>query len=205
MTTLQPATLEILANRTMEAIVVGASAGGVDAMLHIFKGLPQHYPLPIIALLHMQETRESKLAELFQHHLNLQVKEATDKESIAPGTLYFAPASYHLSIEHNLQFSLSCEAPLHFSRPSIDILMESAADAYGEALVGILLTGANPDGAAGMRAIKQAGGLAIVQDPDEAEVDYMPRAAIQLQTPDMILRLGRINQLLITLGEQHVH
>lgn len=202
---MQKKLLQSLKKRTIQAVVVGASAGGVDAMLTLFHRLPTCYPIPIVALLHMQNLRESKLAALFQHHLNLPVKEAEDKEEIAPGTLYFAPPGYHLSIECNLQFSLSCEAPLHFSRPAIDILMESAADAYKSTLLGILLTGANQDGAAGLQAVKQMGGLSIVQDPDEAEIDYMPRAAISLQKPDLILRLADIEKLLITLGERHVH
>lgn len=202
---MQKKLFQSLKQRTIQAVVVGASAGGVDAMLKLFHRLPMRYPIPIVAMLHMQNLRESKLAELFQHYLSLPVKEAEDKEEIAPGTLYFAPPGYHLSIEHNLQFSLSCEAPLHFSRPAIDILMESAADAYEAALLGILLTGANQDGAAGLQAVKQAGGLSVVQDPDEAEIDYMPRAAISLQKPDLILRLADIEQLLIKLGERHVH
>ncbi|ABE50854.1 chemotaxis protein CheB [Methylobacillus flagellatus] len=202
---MQKAFCHLLQQRMIRAVVIGASAGGVNAMLKLFHRLPARYPMPIVALLHMQHMRDSRLPELFQHHLRMPVKEAEDKEEIAPGTLYFAPPGYHLAIEHNLQFSLSCEAPLHFSRPAIDILMESAADAYADTLLGILLTGANPDGAAGLRAVKQAGGLSVVQDPDEAEIDYMPRAAISLQQPDLVLRLADIEQLLISLGETYVH
>lgn len=187
------------------AIVVGASAGGIHAMMQICKDLPTNYPLPIIVTLHMQDMRDSRLAALFQHHLRLRVKDAEDKESIRPGILYFAVPGYHLSIERERVFSFSCEPPLHFSRPSIDILMESAVDAYGANLMGILMTGANQDGAAGLLAIKQAGGICVVQDPAEAEIDYMPKSALALQTPDLILTLAEINALLISLGDHHVH
>lgn len=189
----------------IDAIIVGASAGGVEAMLSLFRHLPPHYRLPIIAALHMQEMRDSLLADLFQHYVAFEVKEAQDKEAIQGSTLYFACPGYHLSIEQSRQFSLSCEPPLHFSRPAIDYLMESAADAYGEHLAGILLTGANEDGAAGLQKIRQAGGLTIVQDPAEAVADTMPLSAIKLDPGHLVLELGKIQQLLIALGEQHVH
>ncbi|MCB5185875.1 chemotaxis protein CheB [Methylobacillus gramineus] len=199
-----PAFAPYLVDRNIHAVVIGASAGGVDAMLRLFSGLPATYPLPLIALLHMQEMRESRLATVFQHRMSMRVKEAEDKETIVPGKLYFASAGYHLSIEHSLSFSISCEPPLHFSRPSIDILMESAADAYGPTLMGILLTGASHDGAMGMQKIKESGGLTVIQDPAEAEVAYMPQEAIKLQTPDLILNLADIHRLLMILDHQHV-
>lgn len=191
--------------QNIAAVVVGASAGGIHAMMRICRDLPTDYPLPIIVTLHMQDMRDSRLAALFQHHLHLRVKDAEDKESIRAGKLYFAVPGYHLSIERDRVFSLSCEPPLHFSRPSIDILMESAVDAYGASLMGILMTGANQDGAAGLLAIKQAGGFCVVQDPTEAEIDYMPKSALALKTPDLILTLAEINSLLLSLGDHHVH
>jgi two-component system, chemotaxis family, protein-glutamate methylesterase/glutaminase len=127
------------------------------------------------------------------------VREAADKEIIAPATLYFAGSGYHLSIEMDRSFSLSCEAPVHFSRPSIDVLMESAADAYGAGLAGILLTGANFDGAAGLAKIRQRGGLTVVQDPGEAQVRTMPEAAIRKRQPNLILTLDGIRRLLLKL------
>jgi two-component system chemotaxis response regulator CheB len=130
------------------------------------------------------------------------VVEALDKSRIEPGTLYFACAGYHLSVEQDLSFSLSCEAPLHYSRPSIDILMESAADAYGERLLGIVLSGANHDGAAGLARIKRMGGMTVVQNPEQAQAGTMPRAAIELTQPDLILPLQEIHSLLLTL-EKH--
>ena len=125
--------------------------------------------------------------------------QAEDKGSLRPGTIYFAPPGYHLSIENERAFSLSQEDPVHFSRPAIDILMASAADAYGARLCGILLTGARADGAAGMARISAAGGFTVVQDPDEAEMPTMPAAAIKLRAPNLILPLRDIRSLLANL------
>lgn len=185
----------------VDAIVIGASAGGVDALLKLLPALPENFQLPIIALLHLPERRESQLAELFRQRLLIDVCEATDKQNIAAATLYFAGPGYHLSIEKTRSFSLSCEAPVHFSRPSIDLLMESAADAYGTRLAGILLTGANQDGAAGLANIGQQGGLTVVQDPQEAQVATMPEAAILKRRPDLILKLDGICNLILELDK----
>ncbi|MYM33127.1 chemotaxis protein CheB [Duganella sp. FT94W] len=188
-----------LAGRTVEAVVIGASAGGVGALLRLLPGLPAHYPCAVVAVLHLPEGRQSQLAGVFQQRMKLPVREARDKEDLASGTLYFAGSGYHLSVELDRSFSLSCEAPVHFARPAIDYLMASAADAYGPALVGILLTGANQDGAAGIAAIGQAGGLTVVQDPREAEVPTMPQEAIRLRQPDLVLPLDEIHTLLMML------
>jgi two-component system chemotaxis response regulator CheB len=188
-----------LAGRSIEAVVIGASAGGVGALLHLLPGLPADYGRAVVALLHLPENRQSQLADVFRHRMVLPVREASDKEPVASGTLYFAGSGYHLSVEQDRSFSLSCEAPLHFARPAIDFLMESAADVYGERLLGILLTGANQDGAAGMAAIGAAGGLTVVQDPDEAEVATMPLEAIRLRPPDLVLTLDDIHTLLLML------
>jgi two-component system chemotaxis response regulator CheB len=189
----------VLAGRNIEAVVIGASAGGVGALLRLLPGLPADYGCAMVAVLHIPDGRQSHLAGVFQQRMNLPVHEARDKEQIAAGTLYFAGSGYHLSVEQDRSFSLSCEAPLHFARPAIDYLMESAADAYGPALVGILLTGANQDGAAGLAAIGAAGGLTVVQDPREAEVPTMPQEAIRLRQPDLILPLDEIHTLLMML------
>ncbi len=188
------------ATRRIDAVVIGASAGGFEALLAVLQGLPAGFPMPICALLHLPDNHESRLAELFGYRLALQVREARDKESLAPGVLYFAPPGYHLSIEVDCSFSLSCEDRVSYARPSIDVLFMSAADAYRDRLAGILLTGANFDGAAGLAGIRLAGGLAIVQDPDSAEVSTMPEAAIRRMTPDLILPLAEINSLLRKLG-----
>lgn len=185
-----------LAGRRVEAVVIGASAGGVEALGALLPALPAGYTLPVFCILHLPGDRESRLAELFAERLPLRVKEAADKEAIEPGTVYFAGAGYHLSVESDFTFSVSCEPPVHFARPAIDVLMESSADAYGAGLAGILLTGANHDGAAGMAAIHAAGGLTVVQDPDEAQVATMPQSAIDRFTPHLILPLARIGALL---------
>ena len=188
-----------LTGRGIEAVVIGASAGGVGALLHLLPGLPAGYGRPVVALLHLPENRHSQLADVFQQRMSLPVREAADKEPVSSGTLYFAGSGYHLSVEQDRTFSLSCEAPWHFARPSIDFLMESAADAYGPRLLGILLTGANNDGAAGMAAIGAAGGLTVVQDPQDAEVATMPKEAIRLRAPDLVLPLDDIHTLLLML------
>lgn len=120
----------------IEAIVIGASAGGVQALLSLFSGLPSDFRLPIVTVLHLASGRDSQLPEIFRHRLTLDVREAADKEKIKPSTLYFAGPGYHLSVEADRSFSLSCEEPLHYSRPSINVLMVSAADAYGSGLAG---------------------------------------------------------------------
>ncbi|ALE88174.1 chemotaxis protein CheB [Pseudomonas versuta] len=185
--------------RPVDAVVVGASAGGVEALLAIFKDLPGDFGLPIIVVLHLPDERRSQLAEVFDRRLSIAVKEAGDKEPIIPGTLYFAAPGYHLSVEDDYSFSFSQEARVHYSRPSIDYLFESAADAYQQRLAAILLTGANQDGAQGLETIKLRGGLTIVQDPEEALVATMPQAALDRIQPDYILPLCGIGRLLCEL------
>jgi two-component system chemotaxis response regulator CheB len=136
---------------------------------------------------------------VFAERLQVAACEAEDKQALAGGTVYFAPADYHLSVESDRVFSLSCEPPHNFSRPAIDYAMASAADVYGPALVGILLTGASQDGAAGLAAIGEAGGLTVVQDPTEAHVRVMPQEAIRRRAPDLILPLREIRKLLTML------
>lgn len=183
----------------VEAIVVGASAGGVEALLNLFSDFPEGFQLPVIVVLHLPDERRSQLAEVFDRRLALPVKEADDKEQIVPGTLYFAAPGYHLSVEQDRSLSLSQEERLHHSRPAIDYLFESAADAYGHNLAAVLLTGANQDGARGLAEVKRQGGLTIVQDPDEAHVSTMPDAALALHQPDYILPLRGISRLLAEL------
>lgn len=197
-----PEAVAAAATRRIEAVVIGASAGGFGALLAILGGLPAGYPLTLVAVLHLPESHDSRLAELFGHRLALQVREARDKEPLAAGVLYFAPSGYHLSIEDDRSFSLSCEDRVSFARPSIDVLFASAADAYGKSLAGVLLTGANYDGAAGLAGMQLAGALTIVQDPATAEVATMPEAAIRRMTPDLILPLADIHALLRQLGNR---
>lgn len=183
--------------------MIGTSAGGIDALMAILPRLPASFRLPIAVVVHLAKERQSRLAEVFQNHMAIPVREAADKERIRGGTLYFAPTDYHLAVENDCSFSLSGEPPLHFSRPAIDILMESAAAVYGAGLAGILLTGANGDGANGMQTIQQCGGLTIVQDPREAQIATMPQAAINIMQPDFILPLAEIHTLLLHLDKQY--
>ncbi|MGL6244382.1 chemotaxis protein CheB [Pseudomonas sp.] len=184
---------------SVEAIVIGASAGGVEALLSILSPLREGFALPIIVVLHLPDERRSHLAEVFTRRVAMRVQEARDKTQIEAGTLYFATPGYHLSVEHDRSLSLSLEDRVHYSRPAIDFLFESAADAYGTSLAAVLLTGANRDGASGLAQVKRRGGLTIVQDPDEAQVATMPRAALDLHHPDHILPIHGIGRLLVEL------
>ncbi len=163
----------------LEAVVIGASAGAVEALSAILPLLPEQYPLALLVVVHLPPYQESAIVELFQGRCRLQVKEAEDKEPVAPGTIYFAPPNYHLLVEAERRLSLSIEEPVLFCRPAVDVLFESAADVYGPRLAGIILTGANADGAAGLRAVCAAGGVGLVQDPRLAQAPAMPQAALQ--------------------------
>ncbi|OON61218.1 chemotaxis protein CheB [Massilia sp. KIM] len=185
-----------LDGRRFELVIIGGSAGGVDALIALLPALPASFGPGVVCILHLPADRESRLAELFALRAALPVREARDKETIAPGTVYFAGPGYHLSIENDRSFSLSCEPPVHFARPAIDVLMESAADVYGPALAGILLTGANHDGADGLARIRACGGLTVVQDPNEAQASTMPEQAIRRCAPHLVLPLAGIRTLL---------
>lgn len=182
--------------RRVEAVVIGASAGGLAALSALVIGLPATYRLPLLMVQHVPPTGPTQLVEIFQRKTALNVTEATDKQPVRGATLYFAAPGYHMLVEDDLSLSLSQDDAMHFSRPSIDVLFESAADAWGERVAGILLTGANEDGAAGLDAIRRAGGITIVQDPVEAEVPTMPLAALQRFAPDYLLPLRDIHRLL---------
>jgi two-component system chemotaxis response regulator CheB len=189
------------ARPSIEAIVIGASAGGVEALLAILEPLRSGFVLPIIVVLHLPDARRSYLSEVFARRVALPVLEAHDKTPVVAGTLYFAAPGYHLSVEQDRSFSLSLEPRVHYSRPAIDYLFESAADAYGARLLAVLLTGANSDGARGLAQVKQRGGLTVVQDPLEAQVATMPRAALAIQHPDHILTIRGIGRLLVELEQ----
>lgn len=185
--------------RSLEAVVIGTSAGGLAALDTLIRPLPVSYRLPFLVVQHVLPNQRTQLVDIFNRKTALRVKEANDKERIEGGTLYFAPPGYHLLVETDFSLALSQDDAVFFSRPSIDVLFESAADAWGDRVMGILLTGANEDGAAGLEAIARAGGLTVVQDPAEAEVSVMPRAALQRFTPNYVLSLRNIQQLLLEL------
>ncbi|WP_413043000.1 chemotaxis protein CheB [Pseudomonas sp. YJ42] len=182
--------------RRIDAVVIGASAGGLAALSMLVEGLTSDLRQPLLMVQHVPPSGPTQLAEIFQRKTALRVKEADDKEVVRGGTLYFAAPGYHLLVEADLSLSLSQDDAVHFSRPSIDVLFESAADAWGDRVAGILLTGANEDGAAGLEAIRRSGGVTIVQDPEEAEVPTMPLSALQRFAPDYILPLRDIHNLL---------
>jgi two-component system, chemotaxis family, protein-glutamate methylesterase/glutaminase len=161
-----------------ECIVIGGSAGTIEALLAILPALPRNYPLPVLIVVHLPPNERSLLPEIFAPRCQLPVKEAEDKEPIRGGTIYFAPPNYHLLVESDFTLSLSSDEPVYYSRPAIDVLFESAADAYGNALRAVVLTGASNDGAAGLQATHRAGGLAFVQNPDTAEAPLMPLSAL---------------------------
>lgn len=187
---------EALRGRRVELVVIGGSAGGVDALFQLLPAIPADYRSTVVCILHVPGDRESRLADLFDLRALLPVREARDKEPLEPGVIYFAGSGYHLSVERDRCFSLSCEPPVQFARPAIDVLMESAADAYGAQLTGILLTGANHDGADGMCRIRERGGLTVVQDPAEAQASAMPVEAIRRCAPHLVLPLSGIRTLL---------
>jgi two-component system chemotaxis response regulator CheB len=187
--------------RNIEAIVIGGSAGALEALAALLPALPRDFPIPIALVVHLPPTKPSLVAHVLASKCSLRVKEPDDKEPLAPATLYVAPPNYHLLMEKSRCFSLSVDDPVLFSRPSIDVLFESAADAWGPALAGLILTGANEDGARGLRAIQDAGGLTIVQSPATALVATMPEAALRLGKPDHVLPLQEIGAFLASLAD----
>lgn len=183
-----------------QAIVMGASAGAIGALSRILPVLPADYPIAVLVVVHIPPDRSDMLAPLFQAKCRVVVKEAEDKEAILPGFVYFGPSNYHLLVEADRTLSLSADEPVLYSRPSIDVLFESAADAYGSALVGVILTGANEDGAAGLRAVAVGGGVALVEDPTAAFSPAMPSAALKLCAEARSLSLDAIAAYLLSLG-----
>lgn len=184
----------------IKLVAIGASAGGVQALLQILPLLPASYPLPVLVVVHVPPDRNNALVPLFQTKCQVQVKEAEDKEPALAGVVYFAPSDYHLLVEADGSLSLSSDELVNHSRPSIDVLLESSADAFGPALAGVVLTGANGDGAAGLRAIRDAGGAAIVEDPEAAYASAMPAAALRACPSADVLRLDAIAPYLLRLG-----
>ena len=187
------------ASRT-EAIVMGASAGALEALSVILPALPGDFHAPIIVVVHIPPDKRSVLAELFRAKCRIRVIEVEDKEPLQPASAYFAPPDYHLLVEDKKTLGLTNEEPVLFSRPSIDVLFESAADVYGAALTGILLTGANHDGAMGLAAIAKAGGEVIVQDPETAFAAAMPEAGLKLCPDAEVLSLDGISEYLRRIG-----
>ena len=173
-------------------IAIGGSAGSLEVVMKIVLQLPVNLQAAVVLVLHRKNAPDSILANIIAAKTNLNVKEVEDKELLLPGTIYIAPPDYHLLIEDVQSFSLDSSEKVHYSRPSIDVTFESVADIFGEAAIGILLSGANADGAWGLLKIKQAGGATLVQDPASAEVSFMPQQAILLGAADNIITAENI-------------
>jgi two-component system chemotaxis response regulator CheB len=185
----------------LEAIVLGGSTGSIDALSQILPALPPDYPLPIAVAVHVPPREPSVLAAVLRGMVAVSVREADDKDPFGPG-IHIAPPDYHLLVESKRSFALSADGAVHFSRPSIDVLFETAADAFGPAVAGVLLSGASEDGARGLLCIRRAGGATIVQSPESASARTMPEAAIRLEAAERVLAPADIGRFLASLAQE---
>jgi two-component system, chemotaxis family, protein-glutamate methylesterase/glutaminase len=186
----------------MKAVVVGASYGGMEAIRNLLMNLPGDFDLPIIIVLHIGTNTINSYISQLHHKTNRKVKEAEEKEPVQRKTVYFAPPNYHLQIEPDYSFSLSTDPKINFSRPSIDVLFETAAWTFKNHLTGILLTGSNNDGANGLQTIKKYGGITMVENPETAFAKTMPCSAIELFQPDYVLDLDELAEKIAELGSK---
>ena len=184
-----------------EMIVIGTSLGGLRALQTVLSDLPKGFSVPVVIVQHREKGMPDRLSGLLAKHCFLPVVEVEDKQAIEHGSVYLAPADYHLLVEKG-NFALSTDAPVWHARPSIDVLFESAADSYANGVIGVILTGANQDGAQGLAKIKENGGLVVVQNPDTAEDGAMPKAAIKTARVDKILPLEEIAPYLVKTCRQ---
>jgi two-component system chemotaxis response regulator CheB len=184
-------------------VAVGTSWGGLSAMTKLLGSLPEDFPIPIVVVQHRSKDSDRLLVQLLQDATGLKVCEIEDKDVLSAGTVHVAPADYHVLVESGY-LSLTLEEPVRFSRPSIDVMFTSAADAYGPATIGVILTGANEDGAMGLADIVKRGGTALIQDPKTAEIKIMPGAALQAAPTAEVLSLDNLPRRLIELGGQPV-
>jgi two-component system chemotaxis response regulator CheB len=172
--------------QNISVVAIGASSGGVEALGKLLPSFKRPSSLVVLVVLHLPPTSTNLLPSLFRDQCSFRIKEAEPGEIMRPETIYIAPPDYHLSSEKEGFLSLSNEAEVNFSRPSIDVLFASAAHAFQRRAMGILLTGASQDGAQGLAMIQKSGGIVIVQDPEDAVTDIMPRAGIEMTRPDLI-------------------
>jgi two-component system chemotaxis response regulator CheB len=193
----QPARRSPLAARVPELIAIGCSLGGMHAMQTILQGLPKEFCLPVIVAQHRHKRSNEGLPAFLRRFTHLDVVDADDKQRIKPGTIYLAPADYHLLVDRGGEINLSVDEAVRYSRPSIDVLFESAADAYAKSLIAIILTGANEDGTRGAARVKKRGGTVVAQDPKTAEAPVMPQSAIDAGVVDQILPLDQIASFLV--------
>lgn len=184
---------------SFSAIVIGTSAGGIDALSNLLPRIPANSKSAIFVVQHISPDAESSFIKLMDTKCKIKVKEACHTEEIQNGVVYFAPPDYHLLVEHDFTLSLSTDEKVNFSRPSIDMLFETAAEVFTTTLTGVLLTGANRDGAMGMKRIKDLGGKTIVQNPSNAAYPEMPSSVMKLINPDKILTLKEIGDFFETI------
>jgi two-component system chemotaxis response regulator CheB len=180
-------------------VAVGASWGGLNALGRVLNALPGDFRLPVAVVQHRARDGRELLAELLGARSVLRVRESEDKDALTPGCVHLAPQGYHLLVERG-HVALSVDRPVEFSRPSVDLLFESAAAAHGPATIGVVLTGSNADGAKGLRTLRRRGGFAIVQDPDDAERPEMPAAALAEAGADAVVPLAGVAPLLVELA-----
>ena len=183
-----------------KAVVIGASTGGVSALKFLLGSLPKNFPAPLLVVTHIAPGSDDGLAVLLDALCAIRVKEADDQELSAPGTVYLAPANYHMLVERGGMLTFSIDPPVNFARPSIDVLFETAAEAFGPELIGVILTGAGSDGSKGLLKIKSTGGTVIVQEPADAEMSAMPESALQTVQADHVACLRDIPFLLMKLS-----
>lgn len=192
---------DFIVQRDADAVVIGGSSGGVEALQQLLAALPANFAPAVLVVLHLPRQRPSQLAEVLGHHCALPVTEAVDKQSIDGGCVVFAPPDYHLLVEPGRTLALSVDEPVLHSRPAIDPLFESAAAVYGRRLLGLLLTGASEDGTAGVAAIRRCGGQAWIQHPADAQARTMPESALARAGADAVLSLDAMCRRLSTAGQ----
>lgn len=194
-----------MAKNGIKVLLIGGSAGSLDAILQILPQLRKDLAMAIVIIIHRKSSFASSLVDLLASRTVLKVKEAEEKEHLEPGIIYIAPADYHLLIEDNFSFSLDFSEKILHSRPAINATFQTAAEVFGDSAAAILLSGANADGADGVVAIQKAGGLTIVQDPTDAEINYMPTQALAIMEPDYIIKKWKMAELINSLQERKSH
>lgn len=187
-------------NAKCKVVIIGGSAGSLNALMQILPDLSVLNSFALVIVLHRRGTDDMTLEELIKIKTEVPVKIIEDKEPLVPGFLYVAPSNYHLLFEKDQTLSLDTSEKINYSRPSIDVSFESAAEVYGDSLVGILLSGSNADGTQGLKMIQKAGGIIIVQDPESADMPFMPNNAIVNTTPDYILNTNEILKFIISIN-----
>lgn len=186
--------------RKDKLVLIAGSAGSLQVILSILTAMGRQYPIPVLVVLHRNNVFESSLEELMSIRTNVVIKEVEEKESILPGVVYLCPADYHVLLEKDQTFSLDYSERVNYSRPSIDVTMRSAADVYGDGLIALLLSGGNADGSDGMVYVQAKGGLTVVQDPETAEVPFMPQQAILRMSVDLIVSTQELPGLMKSFG-----